>query len=239
MIPLARNRHGCECSPMTDMTEPKDTATQAPPSFDDQFQKTLEDLLIWRRDVRRFRPDPISDADVEELLRLTALSPSVGNAQPWRFVLVESQDKRDAIIANFERANADALADYDGERAQLYAGLKLSGLKDAPVHLAVYCDQSTTMGQGLGRRTMPEMLAYSVVGAITTLWLAARAQGIGLGWVSILDAAAVNKTLDVSKDWQLIGYLCMGYPVEEHADPELQRHGWQERVDIAPFIRRV
>ena len=103
---------------MTDMTEPKDTATQAPPSFDDQFQKTLEDLLIWRRDVRRFRPDPISDADVEELLRLTALSPSVGNAQPWRFVLVESQDKRDAIIANFERANADALADYDGERAQ-------------------------------------------------------------------------------------------------------------------------
>jgi 5,6-dimethylbenzimidazole synthase len=224
---------------MTDMTEPSETTTLAPPSFDDQFQKTLEDLLIWRRDVRRFRPDPISDTDVEELLRLTALSPSVGNAQPWRFVLVESPDKRDAIIANFERANADALADYDGERAQLYAGLKLSGLKDAPVHLAVYCDQSTTMGEGLGRRTMPEMLAYSVVGAITTLWLAARAQGIGLGWVSILDAPAVNKTLDVSEDWQLIGYLCMGYPVEEHADPELQRHGWQERVDIAPFIRRV
>lgn len=216
-----------------------DAPDHSPPSFDDQFQKTLEELLIWRRDVRRFRADPIPEDNLNELLRLTALSPSVGNAQPWRFVLVESPDKRADIIANFESANADALADYDGERAQLYAGLKLSGLRDAPVHMAVYCDQGTTMGQGLGRRTMPEMLAYSVVGAITTLWLAARAQGIGLGWVSILDAGRVNKTLEVPENWQLVGYLCMGYPVEEHADPELQRHGWQERVDIASFIRRV
>jgi len=83
------------------------------------------------------------------------------------------------------------------------------------------------------------MLAYSVVGAITTLWLAARAQGIGLGWVSILDAGDVNKTLEVPDEWQLVGYLCMGYPVEEHADPELQRHGWQDRVDITSFIRRI
>lgn len=214
-------------------------STPDAPDFDDRFQRTLEDLLIWRRDVRRFRTDPVPDADLDELLQLTALSPSVGNAQPWRFVLVESPDKRAAVIENFERANADALGDYEGERAQLYADLKLSGLRDAPVHLAVYCDQSTTLGDGLGRRTMPEMLAYSVVGAITTLWLAARAHGIGLGWVSILDAAEVNATLGTPEDWQLIGYLCLGYPVEEHTEPELQRAGWQDRVDISEFIKRV
>ncbi len=213
-----------------------DNRSPYPPTFDDAFRARLEDLLTWRRDVRRFRPDPVSDAEMHELLRLTALSPSVGNAQPWRFVLVEDAARREAIVANFEAANADALAEYDGERAETYAGLKLAGLKDAPVHLAVFCDHGTELGYGLGRRTMPEMLAYSVVGAITTLWLAARARGIGLGWVSILDADAVCKTLEIDAAWQLVGYLCVGYPVEEHADPELQRHGWQDRVDVTDFI---
>ena len=206
------------------------------PDFDARFQETLEDLLVWRRDVRRFRPDPVPKEDIKELLRMTALSPSVGNAQPWRFVLVNDAKRRKGVIEIFEDANADALKDYDGERAETYASLKLSGLRDAPVHLAVYCDEGTELGLGLGRRTMPEMLAYSVVGAVTTLWLAARAHGIGLGWVSIPNPAKVDAILDVPKDWKLIGYLCLGYPVEEHTDPELERHGWQPRVDVSSFI---
>lgn len=213
-----------------------DNRSPFPPTFDAAFQSRLDDLMAWRRDVRRFRPDPVPDIEIDSLLRLAALSPSVGNAQPWRFVLVNDTKRRADIVANFETANAEALAEYDGERAETYAGLKLAGLRDAPVHLAVFCDHATELGYGLGRRTMPEMLAYSVVGCITALWLAARARGIGLGWVSILDADAVAATLDVDEAWQLIGYLCIGYPVEEHADPELQRHGWQERVDIAPYI---
>lgn len=206
------------------------------PDFDRPFRDTLETLLVWRRDVRRFRTEPLPDGLIEKLLNLAALSPSVGNAQPWRFVLVEDEGRRDAIVANFERANADALSDYEGEQADLYAGLKLAGLKEAPVHLAVYCDEASGMGHGLGRKTMPEMLAYSVVGAVTTLWLAARAHGVGLGWVSILDPDEVDKTLDVPEGWKLVGYLCMGYPVEEHTTPELVRAGWQDRVDIAEFI---
>ena len=94
------------------------------------------------------------------------------------------------------------------------------------------------MGHGLGRKTMPEMLAYSVVGAVTTLWLAARAHGVGLGWVSILDPGEVDTTLDVPEGWKLVGYLCMGYPVEEHTTPELVRAGWQNRADISEFILR-
>lgn len=206
------------------------------PDFDQRFQDTLETLLVWRRDVRRFRPDPVDESIIHELLRLTALSPSVGNSQPWRFVIVEDADRRAEIIANFEEANANALRDYSGDQAETYAGLKLAGLRDAPVHLAVYCDDASELGLGLGRKTMPEMLAYSVVGAITTLWLTARAQGIGLGWVSILDPARVDKTLDIPEDWSLVGYLCLGYPVEEHTDPELERAGWQERVDVSNFI---
>lgn len=208
----------------------------ATPDFDQRFQDTLETLLVWRRDVRRFRPDPLDDDIIHELLRLTALSPSVGNAQPWRFVIVEDEARRADIIANFENANANALRDYSGDQAETYAGLKLAGLRDAPVHLAVYCDDASELGLGLGRKTMPEMLAYSVVGAITTLWLTARAHGIGLGWVSILDPGGVDKTLDIPDDWSLVGYLCMGYPVEEHTDPELERAGWQERIDVSNFI---
>lgn len=206
------------------------------PEFDRTFRDTLETLLVWRRDVRRFRTERLPDGLIEELLNLAALSPSVGNAQPWRFVLVDDDARRQEIVDNFERANADALSDYEGEQADLYAGLKLAGLKEAPVHLAVYCDEESGLGHGLGRKTMPEMLAYSVVGAVTTLWLAARAHGVGLGWVSILDPAEVDKTLDVPEGWKLVGYLCMGYPVEDHTTPELVRAGWQDRIDISEFI---
>lgn len=217
-------------------TDKNGDAMTGGPAFDRTFRDTLETLLVWRRDVRRFKTDPLPDGLIEELLQLAALSPSVGNAQPWRFVLVDDPARRDRIVANFERANADALSDYEGEQADLYAGLKLAGLKEAPVHLAVYCDEQSNLGHGLGRKTMPEMLAYSVVGAVTTLWLAARAYGVGLGWVSILDPVEVDKTLDIPEDWKLVGYLCMGYPVEEHTTPELVRAGWQDRVDISEFI---
>jgi len=219
-----------------DASDHKDGNTGDTPAFDQRFKETLETLLVWRRDVRRFRTDALPDGLIERLMQLAALSPSVGNAQPWRFVTVDDPARRAEIVANFEAANADALNDYDGEQAELYAGLKLAGLREAPVHLAVYCDTASELGHGLGRKTMPEMLAYSVVGAITTLWLAARAHGVGLGWVSILDPDQANKTLDVPEGWVLIGYLCVGYPVEEHDEPELVRAGWQDRVDISEFI---
>lgn len=179
--------------------------------------------------MRRFRTDPIPAALVEELLDLACLAPSVGNAQPWRFVSVDDPANRAAIIANFNAANERALAGYHGERARLYAGLKLAGLQEAPRHLAVFCDERTTQGRGLGRQTMPETLRYSAVLAVHTLWLAARTRGIGIGWVSILDAEAATRQLRVPGGWVLVAYLCLGWPVEEQDEPELQRAGWQAR----------
>ncbi|MEO1191967.1 MAG: 5,6-dimethylbenzimidazole synthase [Pseudomonadota bacterium] len=200
-----------------------------PPLFDSAFRDRLEDLFAWRRDVRRFRSDPLPDGSLEHLLDVTDLAPSVGNAQPWRFVLVETPACRAAVRASFIACNKAALASYEGERAALYAQLKLEGLDQAPVQLAVFCEEAPAQGGGLGRATMPETLAYSVVGAIQTLWLAARAEGIGLGWLSILDPGEVTRALDVPESWHFIAYLCLGWPEEEHLDPELVRHGWQER----------
>jgi 5,6-dimethylbenzimidazole synthase len=201
-----------------------------PPNFDGAFRDRLAKLFAWRRDVRRFKPDPVPSPLIEELVRTAALAPSVGNSQPWRFVSVETPSAREAVIANFNACNAAALASYEGERAALYASLKLSGLREAPVHLAVFCDHATEAGSGLGQKTMPETLDYSVVAAIHTFWLCARAENLGVGWVSILDPRQICRTLDVPTQWNLIAYLCVGFPLEEHLDPELERHDWQAHV---------
>lgn len=198
-----------------------------PPDFDAAFAQRLDTLFAWRRDVRRFRAEPLDEAALRACLAAAHRAPSVGNSRPWRFVRVSAPARREAVIASFARCNAEAAATYEADRAARYRALKLAGLKEAPVHLAAFCDGETAAGLGLGRATMPETLAYSVVGAVQCLWLAARARGIGVGWVSILDPAAVTEVLAVPSSWRLVAYLCLGLPQEEHPDPELERHGWQ------------
>ena len=207
--------------------------------FDEAFQAQLRDLLIWRRDVRHFRTDPLPAGSVERLIELACLAPSVGLSQPWRFIIVDDIARRRAVLDDFSACNLDALQSYSDERAAQYVKLKLAGLREAPCQLAIFADPTTEVGHGLGRRTMPDMLAYSVVAAICTLWLAARAQGIGMGWVSILAPAHINKILDVPDSWRLIGYFCIGYPQTEDERPELERAGWERRqLSEALILRR-
>jgi 5,6-dimethylbenzimidazole synthase len=203
----------------------------AAPSFDEAFHAEFERLLRWRRDVRRFKPEPLPAGALDDLLRLAALAPSVGLSQPWRFVCVDDPARRAAVRRNFEAANAEALAACAGERKALYAKLKLAGLDQAPCHLALFAEPQPEQGHGLGRRTMPETIAYSAVMAAHTLWLAARAYGIGVGWVSILDPAAIASALDVPSAWTFIGYFCLGYPQAEDDTPDLERRGWERRND--------
>jgi 5,6-dimethylbenzimidazole synthase len=209
-----------------------------PPNFDTAFREELEALFRWRRDVRRFRRDPVPQETVEALVELAALAPSVGFSQPWRFVSVEDAVRRAKIRENFLASNREALADYEGERAKLYAALKLEGLDEAPVHLAVFADAATQTGHGLGQKTMPETLAYSTVMAVHTLWLAARARGIGLGWVSILDPAGVTAALEIPDAWTFIAYLCLGLPQSEAEEPELLKRGWENRDEAARLLLR-
>jgi 5,6-dimethylbenzimidazole synthase len=199
------------------------------PHFDEAFRKRLLELIVWRRDVRRFHREALPSGTVERLIECACLAPSVGLSQPWRFVIVEDSVRRAAIRACFESCNANALQTQALGRTALYARLKLAGLDDAPCHLAMFADHETSQGHGLGRLTMPETIDYSVVMGIHTLWLAARAEGIGLGWVSILDPARVAEALDTPPTWKFIGYLCLGYPVEEEDAPVLEREGWEKR----------
>ena len=203
--------------------------------FSDEFRAGLTDLMRWRRDVRRFRRDPVDAALLDQCLSTFRLAPSVGLSEPWRICRVTSDAARTSAIENFKTANAQALQGYDAEKAQLYASLKLSGMEDAPEHLAIFCDNATPKGAGLGVASMPEMRRYSVVGAITCMWLTARSLGLGVGWVSILDPARLSRDLDVPADWTLVAYLCLGWPVENTLTPELETNGWEARAP-APHI---
>lgn len=208
-------------------------------AFDDTFRRQLHELFVWRRDVRRFRTDPLPSGTIERLIEIACLSPSVGLSQPWRFVVVDDKARRRAVIDDFKICNADALQSYSGERAAKYAALKLSGLEEAPGHLAVFAEKDGPIGSGLGRATMPETTDYSVVAAISSMWLGARAEGIGLGWVSILNPVRIHAILDIPETWKLIGYLCIGYPEAECDRPELEQAKWESRRGPDEFtIRR-
>ena len=214
------------------------SAIASAPVFDDAFRAQLRDLFRWRRDVRHFRREPVPGELLEELLDIATLAPSVGLSEPWRFVTVDDPARRKAVRASFELCNALALAGQDADRAVLYARLKLAGFDEAPCHLAVFAEADPQQGHGLGRGTMPETTAYSTVMAVHTLWLAARAAGLGLGWVSILDPVVVTSVLDVPSAWTFIGYFCMGFPQLDHDVPELERAGWEHRRPARTFLVR-
>ncbi len=205
--------------------------------FPAEFCEQLHDLMSWRRDVRHFQADrPVPDELLEKVLEAIRLAPSVGLSEPWRLISVKSPEARAKTLANFEAANEQALQGYSGERAKIYAGLKLSGMRDAPVQLAVFCDDGTDKGAGLGAGTMPEARRYSVVSAIMNFWLAARAHGLGVGWVSILDPAQVAADLEAPEGWALVAYLCVGWPVETSQTPELEKAKWEERDPLLADI---
>ncbi len=207
------------------------------PTFDPGFRAQLETLFHWRRDVRRFHTIPLPPGLLDRLLALANGAPSVGLSQPWRFVTIDDPVRRQAIRSNFAATNAAALVTQSPGRAALYTRLKLAGLEEAPTHLAVCVDPEPIQGHGLGRATQPETAAYSAILAIHTLWLAARADGIGLGWVSILDPVAALATLDLPPDWRLVAYLCLGYPQEPSETPELEQEGWEIRHPVEVLSR--
>ena len=198
----------------------------------------LSELVVWRRDVRKFRTDPLPDGSIDRLLRLACLAPSVGLSEPWRFVLVEDPAKLQRIRENFAAANAEALASYTGERASRYAALKLEGLNEAPVQIAAFAEPDPEQGSKVGRRTMPETVSYSVVTAIHTLWLAARRGGYrnGVGFHSRSGSRCARSRCALH--WQFIGYFCVGYPMDMADTPELERINWEKRADPGSFILR-
>ena len=205
----------------------------AGPSYCEAMPATdLETLLVWRRDVRHFDARPIPETEMERLFASAQLAPSVGNAQPWRFLRIQTPAIRTALAEHVDDAARQAGTRYDaGERHALYTSLKLHGLREVPEIVAVFSDDTPVEGHGLGIATMPEALRYSTVLAIHTLWLTAQSRGLGLGWISILDPAYVATLLDAAPGWHFIALLCLGYPQASSDRPELERRGWQARQD--------
>ncbi|MGG7566630.1 5,6-dimethylbenzimidazole synthase [Rhodovulum sp. DZ06] len=199
--------------------------------FDETARAALSEVLRWRRDVRHFRPDPLDEAVLDRLRAAMERAPSVGNSRPWRVLRVEDKALRAAVKASFQRCNAEAAAGYRGEKAQAYAQLKLQGMDQAPVQLAVFTETDPEAGAGLGRRTMPETLRQSTAMAIHTLWLAARAENVGMGMVSIIDPEEVAQILSAPANWAFEGWICLGHTEFDDDTPLLARVGWQEDAE--------
>jgi 5,6-dimethylbenzimidazole synthase len=190
-----------------------------------------------RRDVRSgFLPEAMSDEVLFRLLEAAHHAPSVGLMQPWRFILIRAIGVRRAVHDIFLRANRAALDSYEGERAKRYASLKLEGILDAPQNLCIVCDPECDRGHRLGRHLMPEAAVYSTVCAVQNLWLAARAEGIGVGWVSILDKAALRQVLRIPANIIPVAYLCLGYVDQFALEPDLERAGWEHRIPLEQVL---
>ena len=192
--------------------------------------ETLQRLLRWRRDVRHFTTELVAEAVLERLRQAMDCAPSVGNARPWRVIKVVDPALRAAVRENFTRSNAQAAEHYSGDCQIDYLRLKLAGLDTVPVQLAVFTETDPAEGHGLGRQTLPETLRQSTAMAIHTLWLAARAENLGLGIVSILAPKAMEKLFAVPDGWEFAAYLCLGHPEFTDDTPLLHRQGWQENL---------
>ncbi len=206
-------------------------------AFGDGERAAVYRAIAERRDVRRgFLDVPLPEDLLTRLLAAAHSAPSVGFMQPTRFIVVRDYDVRKAVQDIFSEANHQARESYAGEQAERYSSLKLEGILEAPQNLCVLCDSGSKRGHGLGRRTMPETAAYSSVCAIQNLWLAARSEGVGVGWVSILDPEKLCKLLHVPEHLTFVAYLCLGYVDGFALEPDLERFGWERRTTLESVI---
>lgn len=223
-------------------TEPPSNKSQivaaaASEEFSNLDQDVIHRLILARRDIRQFRSEPIGENALFRILGAAHAAPSVGLMQPWNFILIDSLDIRQQIKSSFAAVNAGEQSQLAGDpRSNLYGSLKLEGILEAPLNIAVTCDHSRGGPFVLGRGPMPRTAAYSVCLAIENLWLAARVEGVGVGWVSILDPEAVTEILGLPSEVELIAYLCIGYPIEFRPKPLLEEVGWRSREQLQPFV---
>jgi 5,6-dimethylbenzimidazole synthase len=188
------------------------------------------ETLFGRRDVRsEFKPDPIPEEKLARLIIAAHHAPSVGLSQPWNFILIQRPGVKNAVYQAFCEANEEAAKLFEGERQQQYRQLKLQGILEAPVNLCITCDRERGGEVVLGRTHQREMDIYSTVCAVQNLWLAARAEGIGVGWVSIISPQQLGSILKLPDHVMPIALLCLGYVKYFRQNPELQERGWESR----------
>lgn len=205
--------------------------------YDIDARATLYDIIFNRRDVRgEFKSDPIDDDVLARLLIAAHHAPSVGFMQPWNFLLINKDEVRKSVYDLFIKANEEAADLFDGEKKNLYQTLKLEGLLTAPLHLCITCDRNRAGPVVLGRTHMSDMDLYSTVCAVQNLWLAARAENIGVGWVSIFHETELKQLLGIPDDIHIIAYLTIGHVTNFHQEPDLSRKGWRKRLNLNDLV---
>jgi 5,6-dimethylbenzimidazole synthase len=206
-------------------------------AFSEAEREAIYRVMRDRRDVREFRSDPVPSGVLQRILETAHYAPSVGFMQPWNFILIASLDIRRQIKQLFQSQNEREVARIENaERQHLYSQLKLEGILEAPLNLAVTCDHRRDGPFVLGRASMPQTDLYSTCLAIENIWLTARAEGVGVGWVSILDQQAAEKVLRLPPGVELVAYLCLGYPIEFRARPMLEEVGWKSRMRLEDLV---
>jgi 5,6-dimethylbenzimidazole synthase len=205
--------------------------------FSDHERAAVYRVIFERRDVRRnFLRTSIADAVLAKILTAAHHAGSVGFMQPWDFVVVRQQATKHAVKQLFQKTNAKAAMRYEGARATLYRSLKLEGIEEAPINICVTCSRQRGGRHILGRSTVRDTDVYSTCCAIQNLWLAARAEGIGVGWVSILDHGALKRVLSIPRPVKVLAYLCLGYVSEFATQPDLETAGWRARIPVGQLI---
>ncbi|KFL29709.1 cob(II)yrinic acid a,c-diamide reductase [Devosia riboflavina] len=206
-------------------------------SFSDAEREAVYRAIYSRRDVRgQFRPDAVADDVLLRILDAAHHAPSVGFMQPWNFLVVRDAEKKRQVAGIFARANVEAASMFPKDRQDAYRALKLEGITSAPVNVCVTCDRTRGGPVVLGATHMPDMDLFSTVCAVQNLWLAARAEGLGVGWVSILKEAEVKAVLGIPDPVRLVAYLCVGKVESFFATPELEQRGWRARTPIADLV---
>jgi 5,6-dimethylbenzimidazole synthase len=196
-------------------------------------------LIRSRRDVRQFAGDAIPTDTLRRILAAAHSAPSVGFMQPWNFILIGSSPLRAQIKTIFDEINtAESQKVAETDRQRLYRSLKLEGILEAPLNIAVTCDRRRGNPFVLGRAPVPDTDIYSTCLAIQNMWLAACAEGIGIGWVSLLDYRKIGELLELPCGVQLIAYLCVGFPREFRDRPMLEEVGWRPRLNLGTLIYR-
>ena len=205
--------------------------------FSDAERAAVYRAIFQRRDVRgQFLPDPIGDEVLARLLQAAHAAPSVGLMQPWNFILIRSPEVRAEIRAAFAQANDEARAMFPAERQALYSELKLEGITESPLNLCITCDRARGGAVVLGRTHDRDTDLYSTVCAVQNLWLAARAEGLGVGWVSIFPQAELQEALGIPKGITPIAYLCVGHVSHFFDKPELETAGWLPRLPMQELV---
>lgn len=213
--------------------------TRSHHSFSEEERQGLYRAIFERRDVRsQFLPDPIPADVLGRLLEAAHHAPSVGFMQPWDFLVIDSIEVRRRVLDNFERENDRATDNYEGEQRAAYSALKLQGILDSPLNLCITCDRSRGGPTVLGRNSIVETDLFSTCLAVQNLWLAARAEGIGVGWVSILDQQRLARVLGLPTTVYPLAYLCLGYVSEFLEQPELEARGWRSRLPLQELVHR-